>query len=32
MPPIKGLATETVECVRNYVDGMSQNLQSFSPY
>ena len=30
LPPIR--AAEIVECVRKYVDGISQNLQSLSPY
>ena len=25
-------AAEIVECVRKYMDGISQNLQSLSPY
>ena len=29
LPPIK--AAEIVECVSEYVDGISQNLQSLSP-
>ena len=30
LSPIR--AAETVECVLKYVDGISQNLQSLSPY
>ena len=30
LPPKR--AAEIVQCVRKYVDGISQNLQSLSPY